>query len=132
MDIHGPQTAQELIEHWDNGYTVWTIEMGGMGPGYEQAIQLLFIELVRDHIGKPLPTDDLYDTWGNDTVRRIDQSCGGFSGAQVGAAKQIAYRMLRDGPQQFKESIPKDRCIQVSKFFPTVEPISLDTEAKKV
>ena len=122
MDVNGPQNVVEVIQQWDRGGTVWTIEMGGIGPGYEQAIQLLFIELLRDHQSKPLPTDDLFSTWGDETVSRIDKDCGGFSGAQVGAAKQIAYRMLRDGPVKFHSSIPEDRRIQISKFFPHLEP----------
>lgn len=121
MNIDGDETVQEWLARWDNGETVWTIEMGGLGPGYEQAIQLLFVELVRDNQGKPIPTTEAFPKWGNATVSRIDKTCGGFSGAQVWAAKQIAYRMLRDGPKKFKASIPEDRQIQVSKFFPMVK-----------
>lgn len=117
------KTIMDIILEWDAGNTIWSIEMGGLGPGYEQAIQLLFVELVRDMKDTPLPTDETFGEWGNETVTRIDKTCGGFSGAQVDAAKMIAYRMLRDGPQKFYQSIPKDRRIQVSKFFPHHETI---------
>ena len=42
-----PNTAAELVAAWDRGDLVPTIEMGGLGPGYEQAIQVLMIELLR-------------------------------------------------------------------------------------
>lgn len=47
--------------------------------------------------------------------------CFGFSGAQVGAAKNLAYRMLRDGYAATIESMRKhdsERLIQVSNEWP--------------
>ena len=46
-------TAQEQLKRWDEGRSIWTISMGGLGPSYEQAIQVLAIEIVRDQLGKP-------------------------------------------------------------------------------
>lgn len=119
------EDAAEQLRRWDAGESIWTIEMGGLGPGYEQAIQILAVEILRDEIGKPLPTNETWSDWGNSTIARIDYqlpdgswSCGGFSGAQVRAAKQIAFLWLRDGPQACHKSCPPDRRIQVSKFFP--------------
>lgn len=119
-----PDTAQEALRRWDDGQGVFTIEMGGLGPGYEQAIQLLVFELLRDNLDKPLPTkDEDWRSWGDATVHRINGSCGGFSGAQVGAAKNLAFHYLKDGYEatirQFDNE--KDRTIQVSNFWPHVE-----------
>ncbi len=36
MNIY-PENAKEAVEIWDKGGTLWSIEMGGLGPGYEQA-----------------------------------------------------------------------------------------------
>jgi len=120
--------AAEQLKRWDAGESIWSIEMGGLGPGYEQAIQVLAVEILRDWLGKPLP--EKVDTWtfADATVKRIDKkqedgkySCGGFSGAQVGAAAQLAYKWLTDGPRacltQVEES---DRHIQVSNSWPHV------------
>jgi len=122
------KTADEQLRIWDSGESVWSIEMGGLGPGYEQAIQILVIEIIRDNISNPLPDENTWSDWGDSTVSRIDYkkpdgkySCGGFSGAQVGAAKQIAFRFLRDGPEKALKSAPDDRRIQVSNFWPKVE-----------
>jgi len=124
--------AIEHLAQWDRGESVWTIEMGGLGPGYEQALQILAVEIVRDELNNPLPQKE-YGKWGDATVERIDQrdpvtgkyACGGFSGAQVGAAKQIAYRLLRDG-QEWLKAAPDGRKIQVSRFFPAApKPVNV-------
>lgn len=124
------ETAVEQVRLWDAGESVFTVEMGGLGPGYEQAIQVLAIEIMRDEMGKPLPVpgDGTYRAWGDATVARIDYrkpdgtyACGGFSGAQAGAAKQIAYQFLRDGPEKAMADIPDDRKILVSNRWPRVE-----------
>ena len=118
--------AAEQLRRWDAGETIWTLEMGGLGPGYEQAIQILAIEILRDNVGKPLPvTKEEQRTWGDATISRIDYqlpdgsySCGGYSGAQVGAAKNLAYHWISEGPAAVLEKAGDDRRIQCSKFFP--------------
>ena len=123
------QNAREQLQRWDAGEIIWSIEMGGLGPGYEQAIQILAIEITRDNLDKPVPTTDAeWQTWGDSTVTRIDYrlpdgsySCAGFSGAQVGAAKRIALGWLCDGPAKYLaqlEADQQDRKIQVSKTWP--------------
>lgn len=119
------ETAQDMLAAWDRGESVWSIEMGGLGPGYEQAIQLLAVEIVRDELGKPLPEPGTSaDDWADATVHRVNDWPGcGFSGAQVGAAKHIAYKFLNEGPRKallsYKEQEPDgDRLIQVSREWP--------------
>lgn len=120
--------AREQLERWDAGHTIASVEMGGLGPGYEQAIQILAIEIVRDELDKVLPDAENFPRdWADGTVARIDvklpdgtYSCGGFSGAQVGAAKRIAYKWLTIGPMALYAEIDADRRIQVSKFWPRV------------
>ena len=120
--------AKEQLRRWDAGDTIWSIEMGGLGPGYEQSIQILAIEIVRDNLDKPLPDEgSAWSRWGDETVTRIDKklpdgtySCGGFSGAQVGAAKNLAFHWLKEGPAKLLQGVSDDRHIQVSKFWPRV------------
>jgi len=117
------------VATWDSGGTIWSIEMGGLGPAYEQAIQILAIEIIRDEMANPLPVLP-YGRWGYATVSRIDApdpvtgkcACGGFSGAQVSAAQLIAYRFLSFGAVGFDKFIPKDRRIQVNRFYPVAPP----------
>lgn len=114
------EDAREQLRRWDAGEPIWTIELGGLGPGYEQVIQTLAIELVRDNLDKPLPEgNEQFQDWGDDTIQRIDGNLGGCSGAQAGAAKGLAYRWLKVGPAAVMASVPeKDRHIQASKFWP--------------
>lgn len=127
-DHFGPaENAREQLRRWDAGETIWTIEMGGMGPGYEQCIQILAIEIVRDELGKPLPAKDDHK-WADGTVDRINRQIGGFSGAQVGAAKQLAYQWLSVGPVAVQKKAPVDRHIQASKHWPHVSDPEIDSE----
>jgi hypothetical protein len=125
-------TIADVLAAWDAGESIFSIEMGGLGPGYEQAIQVLIIELLRDHGAEPLPRDD-DSAWGDDTARRISEACLGFSGAQVGAAKTVAYRIIRDGYHATLESMrahDSDRLIQISKAWPrTPEVVSASDRA---
>lgn len=123
--------AAEQIRRWDAGASVWSIELGGLGPSYEQAIQVLAIELTRDHLKTELPrTDDVQAVtdWGNPTVHRINEWCGGFSGAQVAASKWLAWKWLTIGPSGLiarakSEGKGKD-LIQVSNFWPRVPMVA--------
>lgn len=115
--------AKEQLRRWDSGRSIWSIEMGGIGPGYEQAIQTLAIEIVRDELTKPVPEKPDRE-WGMSTVERIDiklpdgrYSCGGFSGAQVRAARQLAYSWLTIGPAAVQQQQNAGH-IQVSSFWP--------------
>lgn len=119
-------TAVEWLARWDDGRSCWSLEMGGLGPGYEQAIQVLVAELIRDQHDKPLPAEgdqEAWWAWGNDTVKRIDGECLGFSGAQVGAAKSLAYNLIKKGPVAFFTEVQEagkweERSIQVSNKWP--------------
>lgn len=113
------KTAEEQLRRWDEGSIIWSISMGGLGPSYEQAIQVLAIEIVRDELAKPVP-EEIPKNWGDGTINRIDEACGGLTGAQVGAAKVIAYQWLKLGPWAFLEKFDRERKIQVSNFWPHV------------
>ena len=117
-----PKTAAEALHKWDAGGPVFTIELGGLGPGYEQAIHVLVFELIRDYKDSPLanfaPEDrDAWSRWGEPAVDRLNETCG-FSGAQVGAAKNYAYQVLKHGWRHMVMQAPDDRLIQVSRSFP--------------
>jgi hypothetical protein len=121
--------AKERLRRWDAGETIWSVEMGDTGPGYEQAIQVLAVEIIRDNLTGELPTKETYSEWGDATVTRCNPydetagrytGLGGLSGEQVGAAKTIAYGVLKKGPAKMLERFPEDRIIQVSKTWPRV------------
>ena len=122
-----PKECSEALRKWDIGQPLFTVEMGGLGPGYEQCIHVMCFEIIRDWLGTPLPdfsekTEVIrkaWSDWGDASITRVDAKLGGVSGAQAGAAKSLAYRALRDGWRKCILSAPKDRLIQVSKNFPS-------------
>lgn len=120
--------ATDWLARWDSGRSVWSIEMGGLGPGYEQAIQITVAELVRIMLANKYDHSRWSEdsAWKDDraTIRTAAFTCEaisnlGLSGAQFGAALSLASRIYMDGPIKVMntESI-KDRRIQVSKHFP--------------
>jgi hypothetical protein len=123
-------TAADLIARWDSGQSIWSIELGGMGPGYEQAIQVAAIEMAREGLDVPLEGDreEFYrGGWEevcNRALTRCDESLGGLSGAMYGAAKWLAFKWVHGGgPAVLMDNLKKQdkdgsRSIQVSKSWP--------------
>lgn len=126
-ELYG-KDAVEWLSRWDSGRTVWSIEMGGLGPGYEQCIQIVTAAILRHFLlekyDAALWSDK--DTWkqvrdATDKVLCADPAIKdlGLSGAQAGAAYSLAAALYKRGPMEvFKDEKVKDRHIQVSKTFP--------------
>lgn len=121
-----PTTVKEMLAKWDNYESIWSVEMGGMGPGYEQAIQVGIVETCRALEDKELIkiTEDgqVYaDIW-DEEIHRIDNEFElGLSGAQASAIKSCGYQYLKKGPRVAlleMKMIDPERLIQVAKHFP--------------
>lgn len=118
--------AAEWVARWDKGDSIWSIEMGGFGPGYEQALQIAAVEMVRHMLAAnydPAFWSDK-DQWKADR-EKIDRAMEdvsrklGLSGAQYGAALNIACQIYQNGPRAvMSDERVKDRKILVSKDFP--------------
>lgn len=128
IELYGADAA-EWLARWDAGRSVHSIEMGGLGPGYEQCIQITTAEILRHLLAEKYDvvawTEDK-DIWerdrdaiekygfANETITAL-----GLSGAQWGAALSLATKLYMDGPRKImSEPSIKDRHIQVSKRFP--------------
>jgi hypothetical protein len=132
-ELYG-KNSEEWLARWDAGRSVWSIEMGGLGPGYEQCIQITVAEILRHLLATKynakawtaLPKAEAEAAWkrdrdaiekygfANETVKAL-----GLSGNQWGAALNIALRFYRVGPiAVMADERVKERHIQVSKFFP--------------
>jgi len=127
IELYGADAAAWL-KRWDDGNTCWTIEMGGLGPGYEQCIHITCAEILRCMLAKQYDAGNWSTTesWERDreeietmshenkTIKNL-----GLSGAQWGAALQIAANLYLDGPRKLMtDERLKDRLIQVSRAFP--------------
>ena len=120
--------AADWLARWDAGKGVWSIEMGGLGPGYEQAIQITAAEVLR-HLLEAKYDPSLWqdkDVWARDR-EQIEKAvfanerikAMGLSGAQWGGAVSLATKLYMDGPRKImNEPSIKDRHIQVNRTFP--------------
>ena len=120
--------AADWLDRWDNDKSVWSIEMGGLGPGYEQAIQITAAEILRHllEVG--------YDSslWKDEAVWKVNRGTIeayshanerikklGLSGAQWAGALSLATKLYMDGPRKImNDPAIEDRHIQVSLSFP--------------
>lgn len=116
-----PETVREALRLWDDGLSVFSVEMGGLGPGYEMAIQGLAFELMRVWQAVSWSDDEAQLKEVKGMAEPVISECdkkpwGGFSGAQVGAAKSLAANVCRRGYRAaLREEVVKDRLIQVCK-----------------
>lgn len=119
-------TIEELLAAWDDGQTIWTIELGGLGPGYEQAIQIAAVEMARDNHSIVLPEDKEQRSieWNRlctATLSKHDNALGGLSGAQFGAASWLAYQWCHNGGPKALQDRAKEQnreTIMVSNSWP--------------
>lgn len=125
-------TVDEMLARWDAGDTIWTVELGGLGPGYEQAIQIAAIEFAR--VCKDLPgikkddkdSTDRFRDKCRERLKQMDDDLGGLSGAQMGAAEWLAFQWcFVDGPDGVMARAKKkeldgeeDRSILVCRAWP--------------
>lgn len=128
IDLYGAN-AKDWLNRWDEGRSVWSISMGGLGPGYEQVIQITTAEILRCLLAKS------YDhaSWSNDDAWKKDLaeieavtmptiSGLGLSGAQWGAALNLACHFYQRGSiAVMTDERVKDRHIQVQRTFPVLE-----------
>lgn len=122
-----PETVSEALKRWDSGQPVFTVEMGGLGPGYEQAIQIAAFEIMRefkDDAGVPEMTEaEFNEKWDAEWRARADHAIPegmGLTGAQAGGAMNLAFCVLRRGyGAALREDAAKNRLIQVSQNWPS-------------
>lgn len=117
--------ANELLQRWDDGDVVHTIEMGGLGPGYEQALQITVFEILRHLLdtGADASAWDDKDVWSlaQDEISKavMPHINGlGLSGAQWGAALSLATSFYIHGPEGAMNQVEQDRRIMVSRAMP--------------
>lgn len=120
--------AVDWLARWDAGQIVWSIEMGGLGPSYEQAVQITIAEILRHLLEQKYDVTrwESEDQWKED--RAAIEAAGfanqqitdlGLSGAMWGAALSLALQLYRHGPiAVMKDERVKDRQIQVCRNFP--------------
>ena len=117
------ETAEDALKNWDAGEPVFTVELGGLGPGYEQCIHIGIFELVRAMLAeRSLSYFKVKDDWKemlDVNLHVIDKANElGLSGAQAGVIKSFVHHVLIEGWADALRQVPKERHIQVSKHWP--------------
>lgn len=110
----------KYVESFDNGDEVRTVIMGGIVEGYEVAIQDLAIENMRTLMMLTIPkkAEDISGavSFASENAVNLLDKKHGFSGAQVGAAKNLSAIFWRKGPIKAIESLKdEDRKITMHK-----------------
>lgn len=120
--------AAEWLRRWDADEGVWSIEMGGLGPGYEQCIQITAAEILRHLLDKKYDAAKWDDNaqwkrdyalieehgFANPVIKKL-----GLSGAQWGAATSLATALYWQGPAKvMQDEKAEDRKIQTRRKMP--------------
>jgi hypothetical protein len=108
------------VESFDNGEEVKTVIMGGICDGYEMAIQELAIETMRILmlISIPEKQEDFSSavSLASDSAIDMLDKKHGFSGAQVGASKNLSAIYWKQTPSgALAKMKDEDRIITISK-----------------
>lgn len=111
------ESIQEVVKKWKAGELVWSADLGGIGPGYEQAIQVLLFEICAEQGDKPLIIGEM-KKYPSEYEALVDRKVGelrawGFSGAQVDQARSTAFQFLTIGYSEIMNKLPDDRRIMV-------------------
>lgn len=107
-------SIDQVLSEWDRGGRLWSVEMGGLGPSYEQCIQILAFEILREFRDA---TADTRNAARDRAVARLDDAFH-FSTAQVSAATNLANVIQKRGYRAALESVEPERLIQVTRDFP--------------
>lgn len=135
LQMYGGDAA-EWLRRWDAGKTVWTIRMGGLSAGYDQCINILTAEMVRALLDmKPAEADITRGSYTlSDAVQeRVSSALWllGSSGAQYGAALNLALDLYQNGPRAVIGKYPEERHVQASKHFPSLQEYTLADRIRK-
>lgn len=132
-----PNSVDEALAAWDRGDEVETVEMGGMGDGYEMAIQCVAFELLRgiqadEELKRAIVETSKGERFPPEVTEKLDAltlaadakdpetgryKLGGLSGAQAGAAQNLALTFISRGFDAARSEVP-DRLIFVRKQDP--------------
>jgi len=119
-----PETLKELLTMWDDGQTIWAPQLGGLGPGYDQAIMVATIEFAREALSHGEKIKRTPEVWAEicDHVTNTNPLVKGISGAMYGVAKWLAARWYYDGPRRVIQDYNREgqghKILQYSRHFP--------------
>lgn len=132
VQMYGADAA-DWLQRWDDDRGVWTLHLGGLSAGYDQAINIASAEMLRALL-KLKPEFATGEPISRAVRDQIDAEIGnvpsllGLSGASYMAALRIAVGIYHLGPVQYVGGAPSDSRIQARKRMPSLTP-NLDQSA---
>lgn len=117
------EECKDILAKWENGEVVNTVQMGGLGEGYEQCIQIMAFVLLRRMVDESLDVTELDEVDGA-WMKWRDQALEGTvrnlqpSGAQISAALYLAAAFYRRGVLAVIAEADGTRHIQVQNDAP--------------
>lgn len=117
-------TNEELLNAWNAGNEVTAVEMGGLGPDYEQAIYVLAFLFLTELLKEAPDFDNVLKVKArvnqigslSHIAHALDKI--GPTGAMVYVAWNVAMIFARLGYESAMAKAPADRVIKVSKISP--------------
>jgi hypothetical protein len=120
MHFEFPNTWQEALASWDAKEPVFTIELGGVGPSYEQAMHIAIFEVLR--LVGDMDIDLHKDTQTIIIQKAIkdanEEKHLRLTSAQADSILLFILRVLTQGWVKTITQYPTDRRIQVTRWFP--------------
>lgn len=124
-EILYPETAKEALDKFEKGEVITVVELGRLGPRYEQAIWFSIFELIKkchkedvskwvDEKGKIKKSEvNNNENIIDDKLRNV---CGGLVifDAQAEIIKKTTFQLLMYGWRNMMLKAPKDNMIQIS------------------
>ena len=122
-----PETAKEALDKFEKGEVITVVELGGLGPGYEQVIWIGIFRLIKkchnEDVSKwvdrqskkfkKVKGEKYLDVVDDKLIESCEDLC--LSGAQAGVIKHTAFQLLMYGWRSMLMKAPKDRLIQINK-----------------
>lgn len=109
----------QVVVLWQAGQIVASIELGGIGPAYEQAIQNFLFKILSYLVEFKISPSSLSDRKNySKTYNEICEKLSSeedLSGAMFFAAKNLAYQFYVKSYRVVMAECPNDRIIQVTK-----------------
>lgn len=120
-----PTTVNEALELWDKGTPLMTLEMGGIGPGYEQCIHIGVFEIIRHFLKNPPLSSEAKEAYPaiDEALTKINiEKNLQLTGAQAGAIKSLAFHFFHYGYAATINTYKNKRGIMISRNFPSLSP----------
>lgn len=115
-----PKTWQDALAGWDSKEPVFTIELGGLGPSYEQCMHITIFEVLRmiGDMDISLHRDTQCDVIDK-AIRSVNREEDlGLSGAQAAMIRRFVYTVMNHGWHDTIVKYDSDRHIQVCRKWP--------------